>query len=110
MGADIEKGITYATGGVGGQGSITSANLNAHVDDATIKPTFISSKADRAPGVLTDNLIIESSGALYKMLLSTLDALLVPPGSIIQLVSATPYTANANLGTIPADDTIPQIG
>ena len=117
MGNDIQKGTTYSTGGVSGQGTITSSNLNAHVDDATIKPTFISTKADRSPGVLTDSIVIESSGALYKMLLSTLQPLLNPPGApfavypgaIIQTVAATPYAANATLGTLPSDDTIPQI-
>jgi hypothetical protein len=117
VGNDLQKGTVYATGGVGGQGSITSANLNAHVDDAIIKPTFITAKAARAPGVLTDQILLESSGALYKMLLSTLQTLLSPPdaptsiypGTIIQTVSATPYTANANLALIPLDNTIPQI-
>jgi hypothetical protein len=91
--------------------------LNAHVDDATIKATFISAKANRTPGDLADNLVIESSGALYKMLLSTLQSLLNPPGApysvypgaVIQTVTATPYVANANLAVIPFDDTIPQI-
>jgi hypothetical protein len=118
MGNDLQKGTIYATGGVGGQGTITSANLNAHVDDATIKATFISAKADRSPGTLTDSILLEASGTLYKMLLSTLQPLLNPPGApfsvypgaVIQTVSATPYTANANLSTlIPGDDTIPQI-
>lgn len=116
MGNDIEKGTTYSTGGAAGPGTITSANLNAHVDDAVIKPTFISTKADRSPGTLTDNIVIESSGTLYKMLLSTLQSLLVTTssvpfyaGTVIQTVFATPYTANANLAVIPSDDTIPQI-
>lgn len=125
MGNDIQKGTTYATGGVGGQGSITSSNLNAHVDDAIIKPTFITAKALREPGVLGDQILLESGGALYRMDLTTLKALIVLPaippaltvdtvplypGTILQTVSATPYTANTNLGTIPLDDTIPQIG
>lgn len=113
MGNDLQKGTTYATGGVGGQGSITSSNLNAHVDDATIKSTFISAKTERTPGALTDNMVVESGGTLQRMLLSTLQPLLIthaaaPVGSIIQVVSATPYTANANLAIIPSDDTIPQ--
>lgn len=33
----------------------------------------------------------------------------VPAGCVIQTISATPYTANANLAAIPIDDTIPQI-
>lgn len=111
MGNDLQKGTTYATGGVGGQGSITSANLNAHVDDAVFKATCISARADRAPGALTDNMLLESSGTLYKMLLSTLSDLLIQLGSVTQTVAATPYTANANLtAVIPQDDTIPQIG
>lgn len=108
MGNDLQKGTTYATGGVGGQGSITSANLNAHVDDAVIKPTFVSTKAARAPGTFTDNILLESGGALYRMLLSTLYDLLVPPGSVIQ-TAYSEYTANTNItASIPTDDTIPQ--
>jgi len=116
MGNDISKGTTYATGGTGGQGVITSANLNAHVDDATIKPTFISLKTQKTSLVSGDQFLLESSGSLYRTLWSTLltsitavSNTLVPIGSVIQTVSATPYTANANLGVIPNDDTIPQI-
>lgn len=108
MGNDLQKGTTYATGGAGGQGVITSANLNAHVDDAIIKSTFLTAKTERLTGALTDNMLVESGGALQRMLLSTLSTLLVQSGSVIQTVSATPYTANANLGTIPLDNTIPQ--
>ena len=114
MGDDLSKGTTYATGGGGGQGVITSANLNAHVDDAVIKPTFISTKTERIPGDLADKILLESGGVLYRMFLSTLQTLLadrsnVYAGTVIQTVSATPYTANAALAVIPNDDTIPQI-
>ena len=106
MGTDISKGTTYSTGGVGGQGVITSGNLNAHVDDATILPTFISSKTARSTLAMTDEVLVQAAGSLYKVLLSTL----YPTGSILQTVSATPYTANTNIPTvIPDDDTIPQI-
>ena len=109
MGDDIQKGTTYATGGVGGQGSITSANLNAHVDDAIIKATFISTKAARTTATFTDNTLVEAGGTLYKVPLSTLYEALIQPGGIIQTVAATPYTATDALAVIPADDTIPQI-
>ena len=105
MGNDLQKGTTYATGGVGGQGTITSTNLNAHVDDAIIKPTFISSRTERTTLAMTDEVVVQSGGSLYRTLLSTL----YPSGSVLQTVVATPYTANANLGVIPLDDTIPQI-
>jgi hypothetical protein len=105
VGSDLQKGTTYATGGVGGAGSITSANLNAHVDDATIQSSFISAKAERVTSVLSDNLVVEAGGSLYRMQLGTLQA-----GSVIQTVVATPYTANVGFaGQIPLDDTIPQI-
>jgi hypothetical protein len=104
IGNDLQKGTTYATGGAGGQGVITSANLNAHVDDAILKPTFISSKAEKTTLSFTDQVILESSGSLYRSLLSTI----LPTGSVIQTVVAAPYTANANLAVIPNDDTIPQ--
>jgi hypothetical protein len=105
MGNDIQKGTTYSTGGAGGQGTITSANLNAHVDDAVIKSTFISAKADRPTLSLTDQFVVEAGGALYKAALPAL----YPTGAVVQVVYAE-YTANStNLTTtIPLDDTIPQ--
>jgi hypothetical protein len=44
MGNDLLKGTSYAEGQ-----QVNAANLNAHVDDATIKYTSISSKSLKDP-------------------------------------------------------------
>jgi len=54
----------------------------------------------------TDSLLGYNGSALRKYP----GNVVVPPGSVIQTVNATPYTTNTNLtAIIPSDDTIPQI-
>ncbi|MFN7010031.1 MAG: hypothetical protein ACK4PN_08360 [Allorhizobium sp.] len=50
-----------------------------------------------------------SAGIVQEITPDELRDLFLPVGSVVQTVSATPYTANANLSAnIPLDDTIPQ--
>src|SRR5262245_29316938 len=66
MGSDITKGTLYAEGGVGGVGTVTATNLNAHVDEARIKASFVSGKSLKDPASLDDSLVVENSGVLYR--------------------------------------------
>lgn len=91
MGNDIQKGTIYSEGGIGGAGTVNASNLNAHVDEARIKATFISSKTLKDPANLTDSLVVESSGALYRqtyqqvldLITTTIETLLLPVGIVM---------------------------
>ena len=96
MGNDIQKGTTYAQGGVGGAGTVNSDNLNAHVDEARIKSTFISSKTLKDPASLGDSIVVENSGVLYRqthqqvvdLINETIQALL-PIGAIVDFAGTS---------------------
>lgn len=65
--AQIQKGTTYATGG-----SVTAANLNAHVDAATLLSGAIIEQTT-APSVASTNQILTSDGVgLYKTTLASI--------------------------------------
>jgi microcystin-dependent protein len=124
VGQDIQKGTIYAEGGVGGAGTVNADNLNAHVDDARIKASFISGKSLRDPGSLSDSIVVEAGGVLYREtlqqvidLINTTIQGLLPIGTIVdfagpnapngwllcygQLVSRTTYSdLFAMIGTI----------
>lgn len=96
MGSDIQKGTTYAEGGVGGAGTVSAANLNAHVDESRIKATFISSKTLKDPASLSDSLVVENSGVLYRQthqqiinLINTTIQGLLPVGAIIDFAGTS---------------------
>src|SRR5262245_49607157 len=113
MGNDLQKGTVYDDAGLVGARTVNSTNLNAHVDEAIIKSTFVSGKSLRSDASLTDAFVVEASGVLYRETLQQVYDLMVDsiivPGSIIQIQSAV-YNAYAALSTeIPMDDTIPQI-
>jgi hypothetical protein len=103
MGNDLSKGTTYVDGG-----TINAANLNAHVDDATLKSTAISARTAKTVGAVTDEFLINDSGTLKKVTGTVLYDMFTQTGAVIQSTYGT-YTANAGLTTLlPADDTIPQ--
>jgi hypothetical protein len=105
MGQDILPGHVYIDGQF-----ISGPSLTDHVGEATIKPTFYSSKTAKDPVVLTDELLIRDTVAdsYRKVSLAALQGLMVGPGGVIQ-TSYAEYTANSNLtAIIPLDDTIPQ--
>jgi microcystin-dependent protein len=96
MGQDIQKGTIYAEGGIGGAGRVNATNLNAHVDEARIKATFISSKSLKDPANLSDSLIVESSGILYREthqqivdLINTTIQALLPIGTIVDFAGVS---------------------
>lgn len=95
MGQDLQKGTTYAEGGVGGSGSVNAANLNAHVDEARIKASFISSKSLRDPGSLSDSIVVEAGGVLYRETFQQVIDLIsvavtIPVGVIMDFAGANP--------------------
>jgi hypothetical protein len=105
MGSDINPGHVYVDGEF-----VNGPSLTDHVGEATIKPTFYSSRTAKDPVVLTDEFLIRDTVAdsYRKVSLATLQGLMVGPGGVIQ-TSYGEYTANSNLtATIPVDDTIPQ--
>jgi microcystin-dependent protein len=87
MGQDILAGHTYDETEAGAEVNFT--NLNAHVNNATLKETVISARTAKSPVALTDLLLI-SDGALKKatlqevLSLMTTELLLkfVPPGAV----------------------------
>ena len=105
MGNDILPGHQYSDGEF-----VSGPSLTDHVGEATIKPSFFSSKTAKDPAVLTDEFLIRDTVAdsYRRVSLATLQGLMVGPGGVIQ-TSYGEYTANTNLmATIPVDDTIPQ--
>jgi hypothetical protein len=105
MGNDINPGHTYVDGEM-----VSGPSLTDHVGEATIKPTFYSSRTIKNPVVLTDEILIRDTvaDAYRKVSLATLQGLMVGPGGVIQ-TSYAEYLANTDLTTvIPVDDTIPQ--
>ena len=94
MGNDLEKGTTYAEGGVGGVGTVNATNLNAHVDAATIKATFISGKTLKDPAALDDAIVVENSGVLYRETLQQImdiiaESVSIPVGIITDFAGTT---------------------
>ena len=94
MGNDLQKGTVYAEGGVGGIGTVNAANLNAHVDEARIKASFISSKTLKDPATLDDAIVVENSGVLYRQTMQQLldlieEATKLPTGIIMDFAGAT---------------------
>jgi microcystin-dependent protein len=96
VGSDIQKGTVYAEGGVGGSGQVNADNLNAHVDEARIKSTFISSKSLKDPASLSDSLVVENSGVLYRQthqqivdLIETTIQQLLPIGTIVDFAGSS---------------------
>ena len=94
MGQDLQKGTTYAEGGVGGIGTVNAANLNAHVDEARIKASFITSKSLKDPAALGDAFVVESEGVLYRetmqQLLDLIDeSVKLPTGIIMDFAGTT---------------------
>jgi hypothetical protein len=105
MGSDILPGHTYTDGQF-----VSGPSLTDHVGEATIKPSFYSSKTAKDPVTLTDEFLIRDTVAdsYRKVSLATLQGLMVGPGGVVQ-TSYGEYTANTNLtAVIPFDDTIPQ--
>src|SRR4029077_15126340 len=96
MGNDILPGHQYIDGQF-----ISGPSLTDHVGEATIKPTFYSSKTAKDPVVLTDQLLIRDTVAdAYRTVsLATLQGLMVGPGGVIQ-TSYAEYTANSNLSAV----------
>ena len=95
MGNDIQKGTTYAEGGVGGAGQVNADNLNAHVDEARIKASFVSSKSLRDPATLSDSIVVESGGVLYRETFQQVvdlisNALTIPIGVIMDFAGTNP--------------------
>jgi microcystin-dependent protein len=95
MGNDIQKGTIYAEGGVGGAGTVTAPNLNAHVDEARIKASFVSSKSLKDPASLDDSVIVENSGVLYRETWQQIIDLIgqvskIPTGTVIDFAGPTP--------------------
>lgn len=95
MGQDIQKGTTYAEGGVGGAGTVNAENLNAHVDEARIKASFISSKSLRDPGSLSDAIVVEAGGVLYRETFQQVIDLIaanikLPVGVIVDFAGTSP--------------------
>jgi microcystin-dependent protein len=95
VGQDIQKGTIYAEGGVGGAGTVNADNLNAHVDEARIKASFISGKSLRDPGSLSDSIVVEAGGVLYREtlqqvidLINTTIQGLLPIGTIVDFAGA----------------------
>jgi microcystin-dependent protein len=88
MGTDLEKGTTY----VDGQ-QVTATNLNAHVDNATIKYTAIQTKALKDPAGLSDELLINDAGVLKKITLQQITSLVtIPPGAVTDYAGTTAPT------------------
>jgi microcystin-dependent protein len=88
MGSDISKGVTYTEGQ-----QVNAANLNAHVDDATIKYTAISSKSLKNPASLSDEILINDAGVLKKITLQQISSLVtIPPGTINDYAGTTEPT------------------
>jgi microcystin-dependent protein len=95
MGADIQKGTIYAEGGVGGAGTVNADNLNAHVDEARIKASFISGKTLRDPGSLSDSIVVEAGGVLYRETFQQVidligQAIRIPIGVIMDFAGTSP--------------------
>lgn len=95
MGQDIQKGTIYAEGGVGGAGTVNADNLNAHVDEARIKASFISGKSLRDPGTLSDSIVVEAGGVLYRETFQQVvdlisAAITIPVGVIMDFAGASP--------------------
>jgi microcystin-dependent protein len=84
MGDDLEKGTAYIEGQ-----QVNAANLNAHVDNATIKYTAISSKALKDPAALSDELLINDGGILKKITLQQISSLVTTPPGIISDYAGT---------------------
>lgn len=94
MGADIQKGTIYSEGGVGGAGTVNANNLNAHVDEARIKATFISAKSLRTDATLSDSIVVEAGGVLYRSTFQQVIDLIgndlkVPVGSILDFAGSS---------------------
>ena len=95
MGNDIQKGTIYSEGGVGGAGTVNAGNLNAHVDEARIKATFISEKSLRDPATLSDSIVVEAGGVLYRETFQQIIDLIgqtiqIPVGAVIDFAGASP--------------------
>jgi microcystin-dependent protein len=95
MGQDIQKGTIYAEGGVGGAGTVNADNLNAHVDEARIKASFISGKSLRDPGTLSDSIVVEADGVLYRETFQQVidlinQAIRLPIGVIVDFAGTNP--------------------
>lgn len=78
MGDYLTKGSTYVDGG-----TVNAANLNAHVDDAVIKPTAISARASvGVPGGAVE-FLVNDAGTLKKVTVTDLASAVGPAGSLI---------------------------
>jgi microcystin-dependent protein len=88
MGTDLEKGTTYSEGD-----QVNAANLNAHVDNAVIKYTAISSKSLKDPASLGDEILINDAGVLKKITLQQISSLVtIPPGVMNDYAGSTAPT------------------
>jgi microcystin-dependent protein len=88
MGTDLSKGTTYSEGD-----QVNAANLNAHVDDAVLKYTAISTKTLKDPAALGDEILINDAGVLKKITLQQISSLVtIPPGTIVDFAGSTAPT------------------
>lgn len=124
MGTALSAGSWTATVGTVADGAVTTAKLA----DGALSADAAGRLKMAAAFLMATHLNVDAvTGQTAKTLLEDADRLLgwssadaalrsfagnvaVPPGSIIQTVFATPYTANANItAIIPGDDSVPQI-
>ena len=67
--------------------------MNAHVDDAVIKYTAISSKTLKDPASLSDEILINDTGVLKKITLQQISSFVTnPPGMIVDYAGDTAPT------------------
>ena len=71
--AQIQAGVTYATGG-----QVTATNLNAHVNNAVLVPGAISDQAAAASCTTSDSVLILQSGALKKATIAQVQTSIAP--------------------------------
>lgn len=80
MGNDITAGHTYSDSAP--LNEVNASNLNAHVNDATLKATAISARTLKDPAALSDQLLINDSGTLKRITLQQIADLLLGTGDI----------------------------